>query len=99
LVNIFQDIPVTNQTEATLEIGLGKTSRVMDIDYDGDGTIDEEKNPDESEIISTSLTKGFSWGLIVGIAGASAAVGLITYLFVRRRRRTDGGSTPPMNRQ
>ncbi len=51
LINRFDGIPVISETKATLEIAPDEMDRIMEIDYDGDGVIDEEKSPDASEMI------------------------------------------------
>jgi len=51
---IYENIPVTYTTKATLEIVPNQIAQIMKIDNDGDDVIDEEKNPDVSETISIS---------------------------------------------
>jgi len=51
LINVFNNIPVTDNTKAMLEIVPDEMNRSMEIDYDGDGVTDEEKRPDASEMI------------------------------------------------
>jgi len=53
LVNIFANIDVMDQTKITFEVVEGETSRLLKIDYDGDGTVDSERNLDVNTIIST----------------------------------------------
>jgi hypothetical protein len=47
----FENIPVTSNTKASVEIEPGVTDYTMSIDYNGDGVTDEEKSPDVSETI------------------------------------------------
>ena len=44
--NAFGDIELTSNTVASYDTGSTDQDKVMEIDYDGDGTIDEEKEPD-----------------------------------------------------
>jgi len=52
LINVFSNIPVTNETTATIEIISSETIRPMAIDYDGDGVVDEVRCPDVSQVLS-----------------------------------------------
>ena len=47
----FENISVTLNTKAFVDIALGVTDYTMSIDYNGDGTTDEVKRPDVSETI------------------------------------------------
>jgi hypothetical protein len=67
LINAFHNIPVTDITKAMLEIAPDEMDRSMEIDYDGDGIMDEEKSPDASEIIrdtTITITLQLGWNLI-----------------------------------
>lgn len=44
-VNLFEDVPVVVGTKAALTVIPSETVRLLEIDSDGDGTIDEEKGP------------------------------------------------------
>ena len=50
----FENISVTASTKASVEIVPNVTNYTMSIDYDGDGEIDEVKNPDVNETLTTS---------------------------------------------
>jgi hypothetical protein len=54
----FENIPITASTKAFVEIGPDVTNYTMSIDYDGDGSIDEEKNPDVNETIIIPTLRG-----------------------------------------
>ena len=45
IMNVFGEVPIGSQTIATVELDPAKTSRVMRVDHDGDGTIDQERTP------------------------------------------------------
>ena len=49
VIHVFDNISITNKTKATLEIRPNEMNQTMDIDYNGDGVIDEVKNPDVNE--------------------------------------------------
>jgi len=51
LITKFENISVTESTKASLEIVPNVTNYTINIDYNGDGKIDEEKSPDVSETI------------------------------------------------
>jgi parallel beta-helix repeat protein len=57
-VTKFEDISITETTIASVEIEPGVTDYQMDIDYDGDGTIDEQRNPDVCEVVDTTPSSG-----------------------------------------
>ncbi|MFY1110640.1 MAG: metallophosphoesterase [Methanosarcinaceae archaeon] len=46
----YLNVPLTENTIATLPINLTTTAYTMKIDYDGDGATDESRNPDFTEI-------------------------------------------------
>ena len=48
----FENIPVTSNTKASVEIEPGVIDYTMSIDYDGDGTTDEVRSPDVRETIT-----------------------------------------------
>jgi parallel beta-helix repeat protein len=54
LINMFHNIDVTDETKITFEMEEGETSRLLKIDYDGDGAIDIERTLDVVTIVSTS---------------------------------------------
>jgi hypothetical protein len=65
----FENIPVTSNTKAYVEIEPGVTDYTMSIDYNGDGVTDEEKSPDVSETIeveqnSYTIQLHSGWNLI-----------------------------------
>jgi len=47
--NVFNRIPISDQTNAVLVVEVNNPSRLMLIDYDGNGTPDEGKIPDVTE--------------------------------------------------
>jgi parallel beta-helix repeat protein len=50
----FENIPVTSNTKASVEIEPGVTDYTMSMDYNGDGVTDEEKSPDVSETVEVT---------------------------------------------
>jgi len=51
LITDFPDVSVNATTQANLEIEPAVHSYVMEIDYNGDGIIDEQKSPDVYEVL------------------------------------------------
>jgi len=45
----FEDIPITDKTVANLRVSLDEKDYLLQLDEDGDGTVDEEKAPDFME--------------------------------------------------
>ena len=64
LVNVFGNIPITNETKATIEILSSEALRPMAIDYNGDGVVDEARHPDVSGVLLLHALYTFSivWG-------------------------------------
>ncbi len=63
----FENISITSNTKASVDIEPGVTDYTMSIDYNGDGTTDEEKSPDVNETIgqdSYSIQLHTDWNLI-----------------------------------
>ncbi|MCK4735632.1 MAG: hypothetical protein KAT65_24470 [Methanophagales archaeon] len=54
VITVFEDIAITNKTKAALEIEPNEMDQTMDIDYNGDGVMDEVKYPDVNETITVS---------------------------------------------
>ncbi|MCJ7655831.1 MAG: PQQ-binding-like beta-propeller repeat protein [Dehalococcoidia bacterium] len=53
LINRFRNIDVTDKTNITFDMIDGDTSRLLKIDYDGNGTVEMERNLDVATIVST----------------------------------------------
>jgi hypothetical protein len=63
----YQDVPITENTEATVDVSDVNPNYLMEIDYDGDGTTDEPKEPDSIVTIgqdSYSIQLHTGWNLI-----------------------------------
>ena len=56
---IYQDVPTENNSEASLTIGPSVTDFTMQLDQDGDGVVDEIKDPDFIEGVSTFILGDF----------------------------------------
>lgn len=88
LINVFEDIPVTDRTEATLEIVPGEVDRAMNIDSDGDGTF-------EQVIHLSGIKEGedglpiWVWFTVVGMAVAFIA----SFVVWRRMARKQESKT------
>jgi len=53
-VTKFENVAITPNTKASVEIEPNVTSYTMSIDYDGDGEIDEDRSPDINETIEVN---------------------------------------------
>jgi hypothetical protein len=63
----FTDIPITENTKASVEVEPGVTDYTMSIDYDGDGVYEDNISPDVNEITEQtaySLQLHTGWNLI-----------------------------------
>ncbi|PKP59793.1 hypothetical protein CVT91_06160 [Candidatus Atribacteria bacterium HGW-Atribacteria-1] len=56
---VYEDVPTENNSEASLTIGPSVTDFSMQLDQDGDGVVDEIKDPDFIEGVSTFILGDF----------------------------------------
>ena len=56
---VYEDVPTENNSEASLTIGPSVTDFTMQLDQNGDGIIDEIKDPDFVEGASTFILGDF----------------------------------------
>ena len=82
----FENVSVTENTKALVEIEPNVTDYTMSIDYDGDETIDEEKEP-VSEVIKVSPEIPTPTPEPLGFEAVFAVAGLLAVAYVLRRKR------------